>query len=136
MARTLSAEISPRQIAAVRKRFDNNRGKPLQVRLGIATRKAADLMRTPVRAGAPARTGAFRRSVKSRTIKPVGPLEVAGASVGPSVWYKLMVIRGHRIVTPGGRYLGRSTRGNDFMDVVKRQRQPEIVEIIRKAAFV
>jgi hypothetical protein len=132
----ISAEISPKDIARVKKRFDQNRGKPLAARLGIATRKAADLLRGPVAAASPVKTGRTRKSVKSGTLRARGPVEVAAGKVGPTSYAAHLAIRGHRIVTPGGRYLGRRTRPNDFVDRATAAHRAEVVRIVRDMAFI
>lgn len=138
MAGVISATVSQAQIARVRKRFDQNRGQPLERRLQLATLKAADLMKPGIAAAAPVFHGTLRRSVKARQAKATDGLfgKALDALVGPTAPHAHLIIEGHRIVTPGGRFVGRSTQPNPFVDRAIAVRRTAVIEAVRKEAFV
>jgi hypothetical protein len=72
-------------------KLDRYQGVPLNRALAKASLAAARTLVGPMRAAAPNRTGAMRRSVKAtratRRDKP-------GAIVGPRIWYRHFVIGG------------------------------------------
>lgn len=135
----IQIQINPRDIARVKKRFDQNRGAPLFRRMQIASLKAADLLKPAIANSAPRKTGYLRRSVRARpATQRLGGQRypTTGALVGPTAPHRFLVIHGHRVVTPGGRYLGRSTRPNPF---VKRAGDPlkaQALAIIKREAFI
>lgn len=135
----ISAEIDPRQLARVRKRYERYRGKPLQDRIRFATLKIADMLRKPIQAETPVGpTGNLRKSVRARQAKQrVGGslVKTFGSLVGPTDAKRHLIIRGHRIVTPGGRYTGRSTRPNPFVDRAVAPRIDDVVREVSKIVF-
>lgn len=137
-------ELNPRDIERVRKRFEQYRGAPLQKRMQMATLAAANLLRGPISAAAPVgpatdvKQGYLKRSTKARQSSRRYGTDIAfgvAAFVGPTAPEAHLVIRGHRIVTPGGRYLGRSTRANDYVDRAVSPLRPKAVETARKIIF-
>jgi hypothetical protein len=100
-----------------------------------ATLTAGDLVNRRIQADTPRRTGHLRRYSKVRLARKrigfsSGPS--LGVLVGPTSPHRHLVIRGHRIVTPGGRYLGRSTRANPYVDRAARGFERQAAELVRK----
>jgi hypothetical protein len=132
MAGRVSFEVSAKDVARVKAKLQKASGKPLYVRMQRATLTAGDLIKSRIQADTPRRTGHLRRYTKSR----LGRRAIGGAGlmvlVGPTSPHRHLVIRGHRIVTPGGRYLGRSTRANPYVDRASRGFEHKAAELIRK----
>jgi hypothetical protein len=97
---------------------------------------AGDLVAKRVQQAAPRRTGRLRRAVKARPERRRGAFHGSSTSVlvGPTMKapHRHLVIRGHRIVTPGGRYLGRRTTANPFVDRAARGIGRQAAELVRK----
>ena len=122
-------EVSAADVARVTKKLERASGKSLWVQMQAATVATADLVEKKAKQASPRKTGNLRGSIKSRpegrgrskffgvggraSSMLVGPMHGRG---GP---HRHLVIYGHNIVTPGGRSLGRRTRGNPFMDRAK-----------------
>jgi len=137
----IQVQLDQRSVARVVARLDQNRGAPLGRRLQLATLKAADLLRGPIAAAAPVKTGTLKRSVRARPMTQrfgFSSVPTFDAQVGPTAPHAHLVIQGHRIVTklPGHRYLGRSTRPNPFVDRVAAVMLPRALEVVRQEAFV
>lgn len=128
----ISVDIDPRAVARAQKVLAKYHGRPLQERLQRGTLQAARMLVGPVRAASPVGpTGNLRKSVraaKSRT----DPL---AAFVGPKAPHRHLVINPHRIVTPGGRYTGRRTSGNPFVDAAVQSRADDVARIVGEIVF-
>jgi hypothetical protein len=126
-------EVSAKDIARVRKRLERYKDKPLQEKLKSSTKLAADLVVPRIRAeGPPNKTGLLRRSVRSKTYK--GGLGI-GAKAGPYAPHRHLIIRGHRIVTPGGRFTGRSTTPNPYVDRAASGFSKKAAELVKREWF-
>lgn len=132
--------IDERQLAAFRKGLERYRGLPLERRLGKGTLAAARYLARPIRAATPrGPTGNLRRSVGARQARRrvgLGRYEATmGAYVGPTAPHRHLVIRGHRIVTRGGRDTGRRARADPYVDAVVRAHAAEAFRIVSRALF-
>lgn len=139
----IQLQLDQKAIARAQARLENFRDKPLHVRMDKATKAAAELLVAPMRAAAPKRTGRLRASVKART-GPNHDRAVIGAGfqratggdrvglVGPKSPIRHLIIRGHRIVTPGGRDTGRRTSPNPFVDNVAARHQARALQLMRE----
>lgn len=119
MALAISATLDQKAMARADKRLAGYMGKPLQRRAQQAYIEGARLMvgpaRQQIRAAGLRKTGRFQRSVKARRPRQRAG-EMAAASVGPTAPHRHLLIRGHRIVTPGGRDTGRRTVAHPVVD--------------------
>ena len=118
-APVISATLDMKAMARADKRLAGYMGRPLQRRAQQAYIEGARLMRTPVRqqirAAGLRKTGRFERSVKARGSR-LRAGEMAAASIGPTDAKRHLLIRGHRIVTRGGRDTGRRTAPHPVVD--------------------
>lgn len=116
---SVSVTLDARAMARADKRLAGYMGKPLQRRAQQAYIEGARLLVEPIRReiafAGHVKTGAYRRSVRARRPRQ-RPGEMAVASVGPTRPTRHLLIRGHRIVTPGGRDTGRRTVGEPVVD--------------------
>jgi hypothetical protein len=118
-APAISVTLDQKAMARADKRLAGYMGKPLQRRAQQAYIEGARLMVRPtrqqIRAAGLRKTGRFEKSVKAR--KPrLRSGEMAVASVGPVDAKRHLLVRGHRIVTPGGRDTGRRTVAHPVVD--------------------
>lgn len=106
-------------MARADKRLAGYMGRPLQRRAQQAYIEGARLMVRPIRqqiaSAGLVKTGRFSRSVKARNTR-LRPGEMAAASAGPTDAKRHLLVRGHRIVTSGGRDTGRRTRAEPVLD--------------------
>lgn len=140
MARgAVSFEIDEKAIARVVKSAERFRGLPLRQRMAKGTLKAADLMVPPIKAEGPRNvTGQLRRKTRARPAKKrMGSALVPtlGALAGPTSPHRHLVIRGHRIVTRGGRDTGRRTRPNDYVDRAVRRNRVRAMQVVSDILF-
>lgn len=131
MPGSVSFEISAKDIARVQKKLKAASGKPLYQRMQRATLAAGDLLVPRIQAQTPRRTGFLRRSTRSKLGRSHGATNLT-VIVGPTAPHRHLVIRGHRIVTPGGRYLGRRTKANPYVDRAARGFERKAAELVRK----
>lgn len=160
----VQVQIDTRALAAFQKRVERYRGKPLLARMEAGAYEAAKMLLPSVRRAAPVGpTGNLRRGVRARQVRTMqngmtsrmrtgsgvrsimfmGALaaaqgQIASAYVGPSsriAPHRHLVIRGHRIVTPGGRDTGRRSVPNPFVDNAVQPRQAEAIRIVTRAMF-
>ena len=130
--------VNQADIDRIVRKLDGMQGAALQKKEAAAIQGAVKLLVNPIRSQTPERTRRLWWSVKVRKLRPrrtnlgsvgigsgtlkVSALsglsagEVAAYAVGPTAPYRHLVIRGHRIVTPGGHDTGRRTRPNAFVD--------------------
>lgn len=115
--------VNQADIDRIVKRLDKWKDRPLQERERKAIQGALSLLVGPIRAQTPEITRRLWSSVKVRKLRSrgvtVGGLsagEVAAYAAGPTARYRHLVIRGHRIVTRGGRDTGRRSRKDPFVD--------------------
>lgn len=139
----MQLQLDAKAVARAQARLEKFRDKPLHVRMDRATKAAGELLLKPMQAAAPRRTGKLRKSVSSRTVanrdRPVfakSTMRAIGADrvalVGPRAAHRHLIIRGHRIVTPGGRDTGRRTQPNPFVDDVSRRHGSTAVRLMRE----
>lgn len=132
-------ELDEKALARFTKRVERFRGLPLRARLAKATLKAADYMVPPIRAGSPkGPTGNLRKSVRARPAKKrIGNAlqPTLGALAGPVAPHRHLVIRGHRIVTRGGRDTGRRTSGNPYVDEAMERHGSAAMRIVSRILF-
>jgi hypothetical protein len=134
--------------------LDRYRDAPLQKRMSKAALAAAKVLEGPIRDASPVSNdkdpGGLRRSVRARPWQ-VRKTFVEGkgwrsrstseANVGPvggkrgGGGHGRLVIRGHRIVTRGGRDTGRRTRKNPYVDMVAQRHYRRAIAEMRKAIF-
>lgn len=94
-------------------------GRLLHQRAQAAYLAGARLMVQPIRGRITAhglvKSGNFRRKVSARKPRLRGN-EMAASVVGPRSPHRHLLIQGHRIVTPGGRFTGNRTRPHPVVD--------------------
>jgi len=147
--RPISIQLDTRALNAFRKRVERYQGIPLTQRMQKGTLEAARLLVPSVRAAAPkGPTGNLKRRVSARQMRSLGA-KVSGfdvfafgqkgktlsAVVGSTAPHRHLVIRGHRIVTPGKRDTGRRTTGNPFVDSAAQPRAAEAIRVVSRAIF-
>lgn len=140
----LEVEFKPGEIARVKKSYERFRGLPLRGRMAKATLKAGDMLVPYIRAASPVgpprdpNHGYLKRSAKSRPAKERfgGTLQATlGVLVGPTSPVRHLNIRGHRIVTPGGRDTGARTKPNPYVDRAVSGRIDEAKRIVSQIFF-
>lgn len=138
----MQLQLDPKAVARAQARLEKFRDKPLHVRMDKATKAAGELLVKPMQAAAPKRTGKLRKSIASRTAtnrdKAVigrGFQRATGgdrvALIGPRAAHRHLIIRGHRIVTRGGRDTGRRTQPNPFVDAVAHRHHANAIKTMR-----
>ena len=141
-------ELDQKSLARGYALLDRYRGAPLQTRMSKAVLAAAKVMEGPIRDATPVShdkdPGGLRKSVRARPWRARKTF-VAGkgwrtqssteANVGPLAPHRSLVIRGHRIVTRGGRNTGRRTRPNPYVDVVTQRYYGRAIQTMRAAIF-
>lgn len=137
--RAVEWELSEKDLARIRKRVERFRGLPLQQRMAKATLKGADLMVPYIRRAGPKDvTGFLRKSTRARPAKKrIGTAlqPTLGALAGPTAPHRHLVIRGHRIVTRGGRDTGQQSRSNDYVDRVVRTHRQKVMKAVSDVLF-
>ena len=131
----LAFEVDAKDIARIRRKMERIKGKPLAEQTRKVLYAQADIVGSRARSTAPrGPTGHLRASIKVRAELERGVLSAAyfalvggsirnGVLVGPLhkiAPHRHLIISGHRIVTPGGRFTGRRTAPNPFMDRARR----------------
>ena len=145
---TISVQFDQASIARTKKILAKYQGRPLKERLERGTMRAAQMLVSAVRAYAPkGATGNLKASVKAwksgarhtaASGKAFGSGFVAAAGVGPTGRqgaHRHLVIRGHRIVTTGGRDTGRRSIANPFVDAAVQPRLGEALRIVSAELF-
>ena len=139
----IDVQVNPRQIAAIEKRMDRLRGKPMRARVEKAMWIEGDTLAKKVKQAAPrGPTGNLRKSINAR--KPsrgrlgeaFGGTWIGDILVGPRhivAPHRHLVLRGHNIVTPGGRSLGRRTTANPFVDRATSRSHRNVRRAVEKA---
>lgn len=136
MAGMVEWSMSERQLAAFERRLARWQGRPLEDRARRGALAAAQYLARPIRATAPVgRTGNLRRSVRARTLRTRAGYRSLAALVGPVSPHRHLVIRGHRIVTRGGRDTGRRSRANPFVDRAVAAHRDDALRIVGRALF-
>lgn len=142
-------ELDQKDFAKGRKLVDRYRGASLRKRMEVATLAAAKVLETPMRQAAPVNRkddghrGQLRSRTRARQARQRYGIAGFGATyansvnalVGPTVPYRHLVIRGHRIVTRGGRDTGRRSRPNPYVDVVAARLAPRAIAEMRRYIF-
>lgn len=132
-------ELSAKDIARGRALLDRYRDKPLMTRMEKATLAAAKTLEAPMRAATPKVTGQLRAKTRAKQVRQRTGwrtyANTTSADVGPRSPYRHLVIRGHRIVTPGGRDTGRRSRPNPYVDLVARRHYSRAIMEMRRIVF-
>lgn len=143
----VSLQLDQKSLAKGRAMLDRYRDKPLRVRMAKAALAAAKVLEGPMKAATPdgpdndpqlrKRTSARPRRVRKTFVEGKGWRTQSSeeAIVGPRSGHAHLVIRGHRIVTRGGRYTGRYSRRNPYPDSVARRHQARAIAEMRKHIF-
>lgn len=130
-----SFEVSQTDVARIKRKFQRASGKGLYASMQRANLAAGDLIAGRVKQAAPRRTGLLRAAVKSRLEprKGIGGKSTA-VLVGPTAkaHHRHLIISGHRIVTPGGRFTGRRTAPNPFVDRAARGFGPKAAALVMR----
>lgn len=134
MPGAVSFDLDEAALARITAKVERYRGLPLRQRMAKATLKGADLMVPYIKAEGPRNvTGHLRRKTRARPAKKrIGSTlqPTLGALAGPTSPHRHLVIRGHRIVTRGGRDTGRRTQPNDYVDRAVRRNKVRIMRIV------
>lgn len=157
--RLFSVTLDKRALKAFQKRVERYQGKPLAYRLDRGTSEAAKLLVPSVRAAAPkGPTGNLKKSIRAyskrskgggsttsllrgpgiSTVFMASQGSLSSAFVGPSsrvAPHRHLVIRGHSVVTPGGRDTGRQSIPNPFVDNAVKPRAAEAIRVVSRAIF-
>lgn len=145
---SMALQLDERSLARGRRLLDKYRDAPLMTRMQKATLAGARVLEGPIRQATPVshddKPGQMRRSVRARSAR-VRTRYVPGrgwrsaasteAVVGPRDPKSHLVIRGHRIVTRGGRDTGRRTQPNPYVDAVAERLMDRAVEEMREHIF-
>lgn len=119
MNEALRVTIDQRALERALKRLDKYQGRLLHQRAQKAYLEGARLMVRPIQAHITSaglvRSGNFRRKVRAQKVRLRGN-EMAAATVGPRSPHRHLLIRGHRIVTRGGRDTGNRTQPYPVVD--------------------
>lgn len=129
-------ELDQKALGRALTRLQRYEGRAFGTRVSRAYLEGAKLLVAPIRAKAPkGPTGNLRKSISARDWKRLRGHEVAVVSVGPRAPHRHLVIRGHRIVTPGGRDTGRTSRANPFVDEAVRPLLGQVQAFIASRAL-
>lgn len=148
MPRLVEWSMSERQLAAFKKRVERYQGRPVAERMKRGNLAAAQYLARPIRAGSPVgKTGKLKRSVKARLSNRSGLLvgtslrtaarlgavyQTSTALVGPTAPHRHLVVRGHRIVTRGGRDTGRRSAANPYVDRAIAAHKAQALRIVSR----
>ena len=136
--------VNQADIDRVTNKLENASGASLFVKMQKANLATADLIGKKAKQASPRRTGRLRKSVRVRPEHGKGGLfgakvaffgvggRASSILVGPTAPHRHLIIHGHRIVTPGGRFTGRRTSPNPFMDRVQSGVQRELAKRMAK----
>jgi hypothetical protein len=147
----ISFQVDARDVAKVQKRLDSLQGLSLYQKMRRSTKVAGELVSKRIQQAAPRRTGTLRRSVWARYAKQdqvsaTVTRALTGRSrggqtstvlVGPVAgrkrkgYHRHLIIRGHRIVTPGGRFTGRRTTPNPFVDRASQGFERQAAKLVK-----
>lgn len=135
----VTVELDVKALARFRKRVERYQGLPLAQRMQKGTLEAARLLVPPTKAAAPVShdkdPGGLRQKVKARQSRGANRQKTYGAEVTSTARHHHLVIRGHRIVTPGGRDTGRRSVANPFIDEAAAPRAAEAMRVVSRAIF-
>lgn len=136
----ISIELDIKSLARFRKRVERYQGMPLAKRMQKGTLEAARLLVPAVKAAAPVGpTGNLRKRVtaKQHAFRGFigGRQQTLDAVVTSTAPHRHLVIRGHRVVTPGGRDTGRHSIPNPFIDNAAKPRAAEAMRVVSRAIF-
>jgi len=137
-SKLLDFQLDARDVARVERNLKRVSGKSLYVKMQRANLTAGDLLARRIKATSPRKTGNLRRSIRARSIRVRGGGVTTGVLVGPTYPrgpHRSLVIRGHNIVTPGGRSLGRRTRANPFVDEAEQGFGQKARDIVAREWF-
>lgn len=133
-----SFQVNEKDVARIRRKFQRASGKSLYTSMQRANLAAGDLIAGRVKQAAPRRTGALRAAVRARAERRKG-FGIRGNStavlVGPTARkapHRHLIIQGHRIVTPGGRFTGRRTAPNPFVDRAAKGFGPKAAALVMR----
>lgn len=105
------------------------KGKLSPGRRQYAALQGARTLVAPIKAEAPVFKGNLQGSVTAWTTSD------GGAGAGPLAPHRHLVIRDHRIVTPGGRDTGRRTTGNPFVDAAVESSKDAAMKVVADVIF-
>jgi hypothetical protein len=134
-------ELDQKSFARGRRLLDHYQGAPLRTRMSKAPLAAARTMESAMRQAAPVgppgdkHRGLLRKTVRAREFRAGRGPEPYGAALGPTAGHRHLPIRGHRIVTRGGRDTGRRSRPNPFVDAVTQRHYARAVAEMRRHIF-
>lgn len=136
----IAFEVSAKDIARITKKLESVKHMPMRARVEKALFAEADILASKVKSAAPRRTGVLRRSVSVHRARrgifaSAFETSIGDILVGPRAPYRHLVIRGHRIVTPGGRFTGRRTAANPFVDRAASRSRADIQRAVERAWF-
>jgi hypothetical protein len=144
-APAISVELDVKAIRRMQKRAERFRGLPLGQRMQKGTLEAMRLLVAPVKRETPVSNdkdpGGLRNKVKARQSRArdvfgnMTKQKTYGAELTSTARHRHLVIRGHRIVTPGGRDTGRRSTANPFIDRAAEPRKEEAMRIVSRAIF-
>lgn len=126
----VAVELDQKALARVQKQLKGLDGKGIAEKLNKGTLATMRVLVPSVRGEAPVRTGLLRSKVRAAKAR-----SGVGAILGSTDKKAHLVIRPHRIVTPGGRDTGRRTTGNPFVDRAVEPRLDKAMNEIQKALF-
>jgi hypothetical protein len=140
MTGPITVEMDTAALKRFRKRVERYQGLPLSQRMQKGTLEAARMLVPYVRSAAPVGpTGTLRRKVtaKQHAFRGTftGRTKTMDAVVTSTARHRHLVIRGHRIVTPGGRDTGQRSVANPFIDEAAKPRAAEAMRVVSRAIF-
>ena len=112
----VNAKLDERSLQRALDRLAKYEGKPLKTRMEAAFRAGLGQAVSPMRRVAPKRSGKLSKSISVRKGKPMAGY-IVRYGTKPRVPHAHLVSQGHRIVTRGGREVGRS-QPNPFVEQV------------------
>lgn len=138
-------ELNEKDYLRGRNLLDRYQGANLTVRMQKATLAAAKSLEPAMRLATPVAPegtkdrGNLRKKTRAQQLgQRVGFRRYAksvNADVGPRSPHRHLVIRGHRIVTRGGRDTGRRSRANPYVDVVAQRHMARAIAEMRRYIF-
>lgn len=127
----MTAELDIKAVEREQKRMLKFQGQSLTDRLNKGTLSALRMLVPSVRSEAPrGPTGNLAKRVSARKAR-----SGVGALLGSTAPHRHLVVREHRIVTPGGRDTGLRTQPNDFVERAAAPRLDKAIEEVQRELF-